>query len=101
MSSLPPQISLDTRDIFIECTATDLTKAKVVLNTVCCMFAEYCERPFEVEPVRVVDAFGKATREWLGGGGGGGGREEQPIREVGEILTTRPPVVHPPLSLNG
>jgi phenylalanyl-tRNA synthetase beta chain len=27
------QITLDTRDIFIECTATDLTKAKVVLNT--------------------------------------------------------------------
>ena len=29
----PTQISLDTRDVFIECTATDLTKAKVVLNT--------------------------------------------------------------------
>jgi hypothetical protein len=28
-----PQISLETRDVFIECTATDLTKAKVVLNT--------------------------------------------------------------------
>jgi phenylalanyl-tRNA synthetase beta chain len=27
------QISLETRDVFIECTATDLTKAKVVLNT--------------------------------------------------------------------
>ena len=27
------QISLSTRDVFIECTATDLTKAKVVLNT--------------------------------------------------------------------
>lgn len=38
--SLPPiingqhsAISLDTRDVFIECTATDLTKAKIVLNT--------------------------------------------------------------------
>ena len=38
--SLPPiingahsAISLATRDVFIECTATDLTKAKVVLNT--------------------------------------------------------------------
>lgn len=38
--SLPPiingahsAISLETRDVFIECTATDLTKAKVVLNT--------------------------------------------------------------------
>lgn len=33
----------------------------MVLNTVCCMFAEYCERPFEVEPVEVVDALGRAT----------------------------------------
>ena len=38
--SLPPiingahsAISLQTRDVFIECTATDLTKAKIVLNT--------------------------------------------------------------------
>ena len=60
----PFQISLNTRDIFIECTATDLTKAKVVLNTVCCMFAEYCENPFEVEPVQVIDAFGKAQSGW-------------------------------------
>uniref|UniRef100_A0A061S4X6 phenylalanine--tRNA ligase n=1 Tax=Tetraselmis sp. GSL018 TaxID=582737 RepID=A0A061S4X6_9CHLO len=66
--SLPPiingahsAITLETRDVFIECTATDLTKAKTVLNTVCAMFSEYCERPFEIEPVEVVDAFGKAT----------------------------------------
>lgn len=64
--SLPPiingqhsAISLDTRDVFIECTATDLTKAKVVLNTVVTMFSEYCTQPFEVEPVEVVDAFGE------------------------------------------
>lgn len=42
------QISLNTRDVFIECTATDLTKAKVVLNTVVCMFSEYCSQPFVV-----------------------------------------------------
>eukprot|EP00873_Tetraselmis_striata_P019778 jgi/Tetstr1/440042/TSEL_028401.t1 len=66
--SLPPiingahsAITLDTRDVFIECTATDLTKAKVVLNTVCAMFSEYCAAPFEIEPVQVVDAFGKTT----------------------------------------
>jgi hypothetical protein len=39
--------------VFIECTATDLTKAQIVLNTVCCMFSEYCEVAFEVEPVEV------------------------------------------------
>lgn len=65
--SLPPiingahsAISLATRDVFIECTATDLTKAKVVLNTVACMFSEYCTRPFEVEPVEVIDSFGES-----------------------------------------
>jgi phenylalanyl-tRNA synthetase beta chain len=64
--SLPPiingahsAITLDTRDVLIECTATDLTKAKVVLNTVVAMFSEYCQAPFEVEPVEVVDAFGE------------------------------------------
>lgn len=46
--SLPPiingahsAISLDTKNVFIECTATDLTKANVVLNTVVTMFSEY------------------------------------------------------------
>ncbi|BDA44356.1 Phenylalanine-tRNA ligase beta subunit [Coccomyxa sp. Obi] len=65
--SLPPiingahsAISLDTRDVFIECTATDLTKAKTVLNTMCTMFSEYCSTPFEVEPVEVIDAFGQS-----------------------------------------
>lgn len=46
--SLPPiingahsAISLETKNVFIECTATDLTKANVVLNTVVTMFSEY------------------------------------------------------------
>jgi phenylalanyl-tRNA synthetase beta chain len=45
--SLPPIINgahscitLKTKNIFIECTATDLTKANVVLNTVVTMFSE-------------------------------------------------------------
>lgn len=45
--SLPPiingahsAISLDTKNVFVECTATDLTKAKIVLNTVITMFSE-------------------------------------------------------------
>lgn len=50
------QISLHTRDIFIECTATDLAKANIVLDTLCTMFSEYCTQPFEVEPVEVIDA---------------------------------------------
>lgn len=61
--SLPPiingehsKIRLETKDVFIECTATDLTKAKIVLNTMVTMFAEYCSTPFVAEPVEVVYA---------------------------------------------
>lgn len=58
--SLPPiingehsKIGLATRNVLIECTATDLAKAHVVLNTMVTMFSEYCAEPFVIEPVRV------------------------------------------------
>ena len=57
------QISLDTRDILIEATATDLTKAHVVVSTLCAMFGEYCSTPYEVEPVEVVSPDGQVTGE--------------------------------------
>ena len=51
--SLPPiinsdltKISLDTTDIFIECTATDQTKLEIVINTMVAMFSVYCSEPF-------------------------------------------------------
>jgi phenylalanyl-tRNA synthetase beta chain len=59
--SMPPiingkhsRIQLHTTNVFIECTATDITKANIVLDTVITMFSEYCETPFTVEPVNVV-----------------------------------------------
>lgn len=58
--SLPPiingnhsKITLDTKNVFIECTATDLTKANIVLDTVVTMFSEYCATPFTCVPVQV------------------------------------------------
>ena len=46
--SLPPiingnhsRISKDTKDVFIECTGTDLTKLNTVLNNIVAMFSEY------------------------------------------------------------
>ncbi|KAJ0977378.1 hypothetical protein J5N97_012852 [Dioscorea zingiberensis] len=66
--SLPPiingahsAITLQTRNVFIECTATDLTKAKTVLNTMVTMFSEYCKEKFEVEPVEVVHSDGNTN----------------------------------------
>ncbi len=57
------QITLQTRDVLIECTGTDLTKAGIVLNTMVTMFSEYCSKPFEIEPVEVVDSFGQSHGE--------------------------------------
>lgn len=66
--SLPPiinskhsRIQLTTRNIFIECTATDLTKANIVLDTMVTMFSQYCESPFTVEEVEVRYENGPAT----------------------------------------
>jgi len=59
--SLPPiinghhsRMSPSINNIFIECTATDLTKANITLNTIVAMFSKYCAKPFTVEPVEVV-----------------------------------------------
>jgi len=58
--SLPPiingdvsKITLNTRNVFIEVTATDQTKAEIVLNTVVAMFSQYCEDAFTCEQVQV------------------------------------------------
>ncbi|XP_054159787.1 phenylalanine--tRNA ligase beta subunit-like isoform X2 [Oppia nitens] len=58
--SMPPiingdysKITLNTENIFIEMTATDLNKAKLCLDTFVSMFSEYCEPKFTVESVEV------------------------------------------------
>ncbi|XP_034187611.2 phenylalanine--tRNA ligase beta subunit isoform X1 [Osmia lignaria lignaria] len=59
--SLPPiingdhsKITLDTKNVLIECTATDLTKAKIVLDTIVCAFSRYCKIKYTVETVEIV-----------------------------------------------
>jgi phenylalanyl-tRNA synthetase beta chain len=58
--SLPPvinseysKLTLDTKNVFIEVTATDFTKANVVLNTLIAMFSEHCSDKFSAEIVHV------------------------------------------------
>lgn len=60
--SLPPiingehsKITLQTRNVFIECTGTDATKLSVTLNQVLTMFAQYTATPFEIEAVEIVN----------------------------------------------
>uniref|UniRef100_A0A672I0H1 phenylalanine--tRNA ligase n=1 Tax=Salarias fasciatus TaxID=181472 RepID=A0A672I0H1_SALFA len=43
------RITLKTKNVFIECTATDVTKAKIVLDMMVTMFCEYCSQPFTKE----------------------------------------------------
>mmetsp|Transcript_6560 Transcript_6560/g.5890 ORF Transcript_6560/g.5890 Transcript_6560/m.5890 type:complete len:320 (-) Transcript_6560:663-1622(-) len=59
--SLPPiingehsKINENTKNIFIESTATDYTRALVVLNIMVTMFSRYCAEPFTFEPVEIV-----------------------------------------------
>jgi phenylalanyl-tRNA synthetase beta chain len=65
--SLPPiingdvsKITLNTRNVFIEVTATDHTKAEIVLNTVVAMFSQYCAEAFTCEQVEVQGPDGEA-----------------------------------------
>ena len=51
--SLPPiingehsRISAQTKNVLIECTCTDITKGKIVLNTIIAMFSQYSSTPF-------------------------------------------------------
>ncbi|KAK7094107.1 phenylalanine--tRNA ligase beta subunit-like [Littorina saxatilis] len=63
--SMPPiingehsKITLQTRNIFIEATATDLNKARIVLDNLVAMFSEYCAQPFIIEGAEVVNPDG-------------------------------------------
>lgn len=55
------KITLNTRNIFIDLTATDLTKLNIVTNIMVTMFSEYCEEPFTIEPVKVIYPDGRVV----------------------------------------
>ncbi len=67
--SLPPiinsnhsKITLDSKNVLIECTATDRTKLEIVLNQVCAMFCEYTKEPFTVEAIKVISEHNGESR---------------------------------------
>ncbi|KAF9019237.1 phenylalanyl-tRNA synthetase [Hymenopellis radicata] len=66
--SMPPiinsnhsKITLDTKNVFIDVTATDKTKLDIVVNIVATMFSEYCAEPFTIEPVKIISHTGETT----------------------------------------
>lgn len=67
--SLPPiingdhsKITLDSKNVFIECTATDATKLDIVLNMMVTMFSTYCGDQYAIEPVKIVSEHNSQTR---------------------------------------
>ncbi|KAK7397932.1 phenylalanine--tRNA ligase subunit beta [Neonectria punicea] len=69
VASLPPiinsdhsKITLDTTNIFMEITATDLTKLEIVTDMMVTMFSMYCAEPFTVEPVKIISEHNNLTR---------------------------------------
>lgn len=63
--SLPPiingehsKITLNTKNVFIEVTACDRAKCRIVIDTICAMFSEYCSSPFTCESVTVESGSG-------------------------------------------
>ncbi|XP_003745526.1 phenylalanine--tRNA ligase beta subunit [Galendromus occidentalis] len=68
IGSLPPiinsehsKITLKTKNIFIDITATDEHKASITLDTIVTMFGEHCADKFKVEQVKIIKTDG--TRE--------------------------------------
>ena len=68
--SMPPiinsnhsKITLDTKNVFIDITATDKTKLEVVNHILVSMFSTYCSEPYTVEPVKVVSKHNNESRE--------------------------------------
>ena len=68
--SMPPiinsnhsKITLNTRNVFIDITATDKTKLEIVNHVLVSMFSQYCEEPFTVEPVKIVSPHNGQSRE--------------------------------------
>jgi len=67
--SLPPiingdhsKITLNTKNVFIEITATDQTKLDIVCNIMVAMFSQYCADKFLIEPVKIISPHNGTTR---------------------------------------
>jgi len=67
--SLPPiingnhtKITVNTRNVFIDCTATDKTKVEIVINILVTMFSQYTSEKFTVEPIKIISEHNGETR---------------------------------------
>ena len=56
------KIKLTTRNVFVDITATDRTKAEIVNNILVCMFSQYTAEPFTIEPIRIISTHNDESR---------------------------------------
>jgi phenylalanyl-tRNA synthetase beta chain len=68
--SLPPiingdqsKITVNTKNVFIECTATDKTKVEIVINIIVSMFSQYTSEKFTVEPIQIISEHNGESRQ--------------------------------------
>jgi phenylalanyl-tRNA synthetase beta chain len=68
--SLPPiingdlsKITLDTKNVFMEVTATDKTKVEIVVNIMMTMFSQYTSDQFTVEPIQIISDHNGQSRQ--------------------------------------
>jgi len=68
--SMPPiinsnhsKITLDTKNVFVDITATDKTKLEIVNQIIVSMFSQYCGEPFTIEPVKIISSHNNESRE--------------------------------------
>jgi phenylalanyl-tRNA synthetase beta chain len=68
--SLPPiingdhsKITLNTKNVFMEITATDRTKLEIVNNIMVSMFSQYCAEPFTIEPIQIISEHNNESRQ--------------------------------------
>lgn len=67
--SMPPiingdhsKISANTKNVFIDITATDKTKLEIVNNILVAMFSQYCSEPFTIEPIQIISEHNGESR---------------------------------------
>lgn len=67
--SMPPiingdhsKITLNTKNVFIDLTATDETKLEIVTNMMVTLFSMHCAEPFTIEPVDVISKHNDRSR---------------------------------------
>ncbi|TKA75307.1 hypothetical protein B0A55_07612 [Friedmanniomyces simplex] len=68
--SMPPiingnhsKITLATRNVLIDITATDKTKLELTNHILVSMFSRYCAEPFTIEPVQIISDHNGQTRQ--------------------------------------